>query len=243
MSLCIKNVHVSVEEKEIIRGVSLDIPKGEIHVLMGPNGSGKSTFSNALMSHPNYTITKGTITLDGQDITKENASKKAKAGLFLSMQYVPEIEGVSVTTFLRAVTQAKSGKKENPIAFYNSLKEKMSELGIDPAFAERSLNVGFSGGEKKRLEVLQLLILRPTYAILDETDSGLDVDALKIVAEGINAFHTKDTGILLITHYTRILQYIHPDRVHIVVDGRIVHSGGAELADVIEKKGYAEFIK
>lgn len=243
MSLELHNLHIHAKEKEIVRGVSLTIPAGEVHAIMGPNGSGKSTLANAVMGHPKYQITSGSVTLDGEDITELSVSEKAKKGLFLSMQYPPEIGGVTISNFLRTTTNALTGQTQNPIKFHQALLKKMAELQIDPSFASRYLNVGFSGGEKKRMEILQLALLQPKYAILDETDSGLDVDALRIVAEGINHYHRQDHGILLITHYNRILEYVIPDRIHIMVDGRIVLSGGKELAQKIEIHGYDEFIK
>ncbi|NCO04761.1 MAG: Fe-S cluster assembly ATPase SufC [Candidatus Magasanikbacteria bacterium] len=238
MSLFLRTVSVEVEGKEIIHGLSLELPKGQVHVIMGPNGSGKSTLVNALMGHPSYTLTGGQIMLDGEDITQRAPDERSKAGLFLSMQYPPEIAGVTISNFLRMVYEAKMGEKQNPVVFYRFLQEKMEELQIDPTFAKRYVNQGFSGGEKKRAEILQLAVLDPTYAILDETDSGLDVDALKVVSEGINRFRSEEKGILLITHYNRILEYVTPDVVHIMIDGNIVKSGGAELAKDIEEKGY-----
>jgi Fe-S cluster assembly ATP-binding protein len=242
MSLSIQDLHVSIEDKKIIHGLTLTVPKGEVHAIMGPNGSGKSTLANTLMGHPNYTVSSGEIVVDGNTITDSAPDERAKAGLFLSMQYPPEIAGVTISNFLRVSKEALIGEKIPPIDFYRSLQAKMKDLNIDPAFAKRYVNQGFSGGEKKRAEILQLSVLQPTYAILDETDSGLDVDALKIVAEGINTFKGKDTGVLLITHYNRILEYITPDKVHIMVGGKIVHSGGHELALKVEKEGYDQFI-
>ena len=238
MSLKINNLHISADQKTIVHGVSIEIKPGEIHAIMGPNGSGKSTLANAIMGHPKYTITSGQVLLDGEDITAMKVSEKAKKGLFLSMQYPPEIAGVTITNFLRTATNALTGTTQNPIKFHKALLEKMKSLGMDPAFASRYLNVGFSGGEKKRMEILQLLMLSPKYAILDETDSGLDIDALKVVAEGMNQFHTKENGLLLITHYNRILEYVKPDYVHIMIEGKIVKSGGEELANLIERDGY-----
>lgn len=239
MSLLIQNLHVSAEDTQILKGVTLEIPKGKVVVIMGPNGSGKSTLANTLGAHPKYEVTDGSITLDGADITELAADERAKKGLFLSMQYPPEIEGVTIANFLRLALNAQREKPLNPLTAHAYLLEKMKELDIDESFLKRYLNVGLSGGEKKRLEILQLSVLDPTYAILDETDSGLDVDALKIVAEGINKFTSEEKGILLITHYNRILEYIQPDEVHIMQDGMIVRSGGAELAIEIEKTGYA----
>jgi Fe-S cluster assembly ATP-binding protein len=242
MSLKIEKLSISVESKKIVSDFSLNIKPGEIHAIMGPNGSGKSTLANAIMGHPKYAVTGGKILLDDEDITNAKVNEKAKKGLFLSMQYPPQIDGVSVTNFLRTAVNALTGGKQNPVKFHKQLLETMKVLNIDPAFASRYLNVGFSGGEKKRLEILQLLVLNPKYAILDETDSGLDVDALKIVSSGINKFHTKEKGVLLITHYNRILEYVQPDYVHIMVNGRIVKSGGKDLAVEVEKEGYDKFI-
>lgn len=238
-SLKIENLHVEREGKEIVKGVSLEIPAGEIHALMGPNGSGKSSLANALMGHPKYTIVSGRILVDGEDVTAMKPDEKARRGLFLSMQYPPEIPGVTVAHFLRVITTTARQKPISIADFRVLLKEKMDILKIDPAFMQRSLNEGFSGGEKKRMEILQLALLEPRYAVLDETDSGLDVDALKIVTGGIAAVRPKELGILLITHYTRILQHLVPDRVHVLANGEIVRSGGAELAEQIEREGYA----
>ena len=237
-----QKLDIKVENKDIIHGLDLIVKKGEVHAIMGPNGSGKSTLANAVMGHPKYTITSGQVLLDGEDITTIKVSEKAKKGLFLSMQYPPQIEGVTVSNFLRTATAALTGEKQNPVKFHKALLKKMAELEMDPAFANRALNVGFSGGEKKRLEILQLVVLNPKYVILDETDSGLDVDALKVVAEGINRFRGADNGILLVTHYNRILEYVVPDAVHIMVEGEIVASGGKELAHRVEKNGYDEFL-
>jgi len=239
----IKNLHVSVEGKEILKGLSLNIQKGEVHAIMGPNGSGKSTLSNVLMGHPKYTVTSGEIFLDGENITTAKVVDRAKKGLFLSMQYAPEIQGVTVNNLLRIAIESMTGEKQHPVKFYKKLIEKMEELKINPEFASRSLNAGFSGGEKKRMEILQLLMLNPIYAILDETDSGLDVDALKIVAEGMNQFRSPEKGILMITHYNRLLEYVVPDFVHILSAGKIVKSGNSDLAKEIEKSGYGEYLK
>lgn len=238
MSLQLKNLHVSAENKEIIKGIDLELKKGEVQVIMGPNGSGKSTLANTLMGHPKYTITKGSIKLDETDITHFSPDKRAKLGLFLSMQYPPEISGVTIANFLRLAKKSLTGKSVDPMKFHQELVEKMNGLHIDPEFLKRYVNSGFSGGEKKKAEILQLLALNPTYAILDETDSGLDVDALKIVAEGIKTFAKKDKGILLITHYERLLTYIIPDTVYVMMQGKIVKSGGKELAKKIEEEGY-----
>ncbi|MBT7928795.1 Fe-S cluster assembly ATPase SufC [Candidatus Peregrinibacteria bacterium] len=241
MSLQIKNLHVSADSQNILSGVNLEIQTGKVVVIMGPNGSGKSTLANTLAGHPKYEIFDGNILLNGQDITNASADERAKKGLFLSMQYPPEIEGVTVANFLRLAVNAQLEEKINPLKIHAMLLEKMKELDVDESFLTRYLNVGLSGGEKKRLEILQLAVLDPTYAILDETDSGLDVDALKIVSEGINKFRGVDKGILLITHYNRILEYVQPDEVHIMMDGKIVKSGGAELAHNVEKEGYSLF--
>lgn len=239
-NLEIQNLHVSVQGKEILKGLSLIIEKGKVHALMGPNGSGKSTLSNVLMGHPKYKVTSGQILLNGEDITNMKPYERARKGLFLSMQYAPEIIGVTFSQYLRLAIEAMTGEKKNPVKFYKELTEKMEQFKIDPSFASRSLNVGFSGGEKKKMEVLQLALLNPQYALLDETDSGLDVDALKIVAQGINNFRSQEKGILLITHYNRLLEYVVPDVVHVMRNGMIVKSGGAELAKEIEKEGFGE---
>lgn len=242
MSLKISHLKISVADQEIVHGIDLELNPGEVHAIMGPNGSGKSTLANTLMGHPKYNVTAGSIKLDDHDITNEKPNVRAKKGLFLSMQYPPEIEGVTIANFLRVAKNSLTDTNHNPMDFHKELMAKMAELGIDPAFARRHLNAGFSGGEKKRAEILQLAVLDPKYAILDETDSGLDVDALRIVADGINRFRGPAKGILLITHYNRILEYVTPDFVHIMSGGKIVKSGGAELAKEVEKNGYAEFI-
>ncbi len=238
MSLKISNLKIMVSDQEIVHNLTLEIKPGEVHAIMGPNGSGKSTLANTLMGHPKYTVAGGTIELDGADITTDKPNARAQKGLFLSMQYPPEIEGVTIANFLRVAKNALTGVNHNPLDFHKSLLAKMAELNIDPAFAKRHLNAGFSGGEKKRAEILQLAVLDPKYAVLDETDSGLDVDALRIVADGINRFRGPKKGILLITHYNRILEYITPDFVHIMSDGNIVKSGDAQLAKEVEKSGY-----
>ena len=239
--LDIQNLHVLVEKKEVVRGLDLKLQLGEVQVIMGPNGSGKSTFANALAGHPKYTITDGKIIVDGDDITTATPEKRAKAGLFLSMQYTPDVPGVTIANFLRVAYNAKQGSNVNPLQFRKVLLEKIQELKLDESVLARYLNVGFSGGEKKRLEILQLAVLEPKYAILDETDSGLDVDALKIVAAGVNKFRAQDKGVLLITHYNRLLEYIIPDVVHIMIEGKIVAHGGKELAQQIEQDGYASY--
>lgn len=244
-NLCVSALNHSVQgdagENEIIKGVSLKIKPGEIHVLMGPNGSGKSTLANALMSHPKVKIVSGNIILDGKEITNLSPDKKAKAGLFLSMQNSPEIRGVSVANFLRVATGALGIKNPNPFAFHEELKGKMNTLGIDSAFAARSLNAGFSGGEKKRMEILQLMTLTPSYAVLDETDSGLDADGLKMAGGKMSEFAKMKKGLLVITHSPRLLDYLKPDFVHVMVDGRIVESGGVEVARRIENEGYNQW--
>ena len=233
----IKNLRVSTENKEVLKGVSLTVKSGEVHAIMGPNGSGKSSLSLALMGHPRYQVTSGKIKIDGKDATKLTPDKRAKLGLFLAMQYPVAIPGVSVTNFLRSSLRNLRGNVK-PAEFVQTTKQKMKELRINESFATRSINDGFSGGEKKKMEVLQLSILQPKYAVLDETDSGLDVDALKLVAQGIKNTSGPKMGILLITHYQRILNYIKPNRVHILVDGKIIKTGDYLLAQKIEKVGY-----
>lgn len=238
------DLHVEVEGIEIIKGVSLVFSPGKVHAIMGPNGSGKSTLANAIMGHPKYKITKGRILLDGKDITEQKANLRAKAGLFLSFQYPAEITGVTISNFLRTALNNLQEKKYSILDFHNLLKEKMKELKMDPSFGKRYLNEGFSGGEKKRAEILQLIVLEPKYALLDETDSGLDVDAIRIVAEGINKIkQRKEMGIIVITHYNRILEYLKPDEISILYQGKIIANGGYELAKQIEKEGFEELIK
>ncbi len=238
-------VQVSTDDgpKDILRGVDLVVKSGETHALMGPNGSGKSTLAYAIAGHPKYNITGGTVTLDGQDVLAMSVDERARTGLFLAMQYPVEVPGVSVSNFLRTSATAIRGEAPNLRTWIKEMKEAMAALQIDPAFAERSVNEGFSGGERKRTEILQLEILKPKIAILDETDSGLDVDALRVVSEGINRVReTGETGVLLITHFTRILNYVKPDFVHVFFEGRIVREGGPELAAEIEANGYAEYV-
>lgn len=237
-SLKIDNLKISRDGKKIVRGVALEVKPGEVHALMGPNGSGKSTLANTLMGHPDYRVTEGSVFLDGEDITSAPVYERAKKGLFLSMQYPPEIPGVTVFNFLRMAVNATREKKLSVLAFRNLLREKMAELKMDEALSHRHLNAGFSGGEKKRAEILQMALLEPKYAVLDETDSGLDVDALKVVADGINRLSGPERGILLITHYSRILKHIRPDFVHVLKDGKIVETGGPELAKRIENEGF-----
>ncbi len=237
----IKNLHVSVDGKMILKGINLTIPKGQTVVLMGPNGSGKSTLANALMGHPSYKIEEGTVLLDGVDITSAEADERAKRGLLLSFQYPVEVQGVTLSNFLRtAYNNLHPEKKLGVMEFHRLLKEKMASLQMDTKFSTRYLNAGFSGGEKKKAEILQLSILQPQIALLDETDSGLDVDALRIISNGINQLKKKGTGFLLITHYQRILDKVIPDVVHVLVDGKIVKTGDKELAKEIEAEGFEE---
>jgi Fe-S cluster assembly ATP-binding protein len=238
-TLDIHDLHVNVDDTEILRGVTLTVRAGETHALMGPNGSGKSTLAYAVAGHPKYTVTGGTVTLDGADVLAMSVDERARAGLFLAMQYPVEVPGVSVSNFLRTSVTAIRGEAPKLRLWVKELKETMKALEMDPVFAERNVNEGFSGGEKKRHEILQMELLRPKIAILDETDSGLDVDALRVVSEGVNRVAAEGaTGTLLITHYTRILRYIAPQFVHVMFDGRIVEEGGPELAQVLEDKGY-----
>jgi Fe-S cluster assembly ATP-binding protein len=239
-SLQIQDLHVSIGEKEIIRGLTLEIPKGEVHAVMGPNGSGKSTLSKAIGGHPDYTITSGEVLLDGESILGLEPDERARKGLFLAFQYPMEIPGVSNANFLRAALNARQadGEEIEATDFYEHLYEEMDKLEIRREFTARSVNEGFSGGEKKRNEILQMAMLKPKYAVLDETDSGLDIDALKVVSAGVNAQRGPESGILVITHYQRLLDYIVPDVVHVMSAGRIVRSGGKELALELEEKGY-----
>ena len=246
-TLDIKNLHVTVETpegvKEILKGVNLTINSGETHAIMGPNGSGKSTLAYAIAGHPKYTITEGSVTLDGDDVLEMSVDERARAGLFLAMQYPVEVPGVSVSNFLRTAKTAVSGEAPKLRTWVKDVKASMENLRMDASFAERNVNEGFSGGEKKRHEILQLELLSPKVAILDETDSGLDVDALRIVSEGVNRVkENTGLGVMLITHYTRILQYIKPDFVHVFVDGRIAEEGGPELAERLEAEGYDRFL-
>ncbi len=247
--LSIDSLHVSVDGKEIVRGLSLDMAEGEVHAIMGPNGSGKSTLVSALMGHPKYEITKGAVTFAGADLLAMEPHERAQAGLFLAFQYPKEIAGVTLRSFLYAAAQAQRTGRDadaariSPVQFKKELEKTMEALQMDPAFAERALNQGFSGGEKKKAEVLQMQVLRPRLAMLDETDSGLDVDALKIVAKGVGALRGPNFSALVVTHYARILEHVTPDRVHVMVQGKIVQSGGADFALQLEKEGYAEFTK
>jgi Fe-S cluster assembly ATP-binding protein len=242
----IENLHVSVEGREILNGVDLVVESGEIHALMGRNGSGKSTLANALMGHPKYVVTQGSVRLDGQDILSLSPDARAKLGVFLAFQNPIAIPGVGTGNFLRAAVKAvRNGETVNAIQFRKELTERMEHLKMDPSFATRALNEGFSGGEKKRAEMLQLAMLKPRMAILDEPDSGLDIDAVRIVSEGINTVHQQqpDMGILLITHYQRILNYVRPDVVHVMATGRVVESGGAELVQRLESEGYDPILR
>jgi Fe-S cluster assembly ATP-binding protein len=243
-SLIINDLHVSIGEKEIIRGLTLEIPKGEVHAVMGPNGSGKSTLSKAIGGHPDYTVTKGEVLVDGENILGMEPDERSRKGLFLAFQYPMEIPGVSNANFLRAALQARlpEGEELEATDYYAQLYAEMDKLEMSRSFTARSVNEGFSGGEKKRNEILQMAMLKPSYAILDETDSGLDIDALRIVSAGVNAQRGPNLGVLVITHYQRLLDYIVPDHVHVMVAGRIVQSGGKDLALELEEKGY-DFIR
>ncbi|TLS38810.1 Fe-S cluster assembly ATPase SufC [Pseudalkalibacillus caeni] len=239
-NLKIENLHVSIEGKEIIKGLDLEINGGEIHAVMGPNGTGKSTLASAIMGHPKYEITEGTVTIDGKDLLEMEVDERAKAGLFLAMQYPSEVSGVTNADFLRTSINARreEGDEISLMKFIKKMDEKMAALGMGEEFSQRYLNEGFSGGEKKRNEILQLMMLEPKIAILDEIDSGLDIDALKVVSQGVNSMRSPEFGCLIITHYQRLLNYITPDKVHVIMQGRIVKSGGAELAQRLEAEGY-----
>lgn len=238
--LKIEDLHVSINGKEIVKGFNLEINGGEIHAVMGPNGTGKSTVASAIMGHPKYEVTKGKVLYNGEDLLEMEVDERARAGLFLAMQYPSEISGVTNSDFLRSSINAKreEGDQINLMKFIKNLDKKMDLLGIDQSFATRYLNEGFSGGEKKRNEILQLMMLEPDVAILDEIDSGLDIDALKVVAKGVNEMRNPEFGCLIITHYQRLLNYIKPDKVHIMMQGRIVKTGGPELAERLEAEGY-----
>ena len=244
----IKNLHVQVETndgpKQILRGVDLTIGSNEVHAIMGPNGSGKSTLAYSIAGHPAYEVTEGEVLLDGENLLEMSVDERARAGLFLAMQYPVEVPGVSVANFLRTAKTAMDGQAPKVRQWIGEVNAAMERLRMDPAFAQRDVNAGFSGGEKKRFEILQMELLRPRFAVLDETDSGLDVDALRIVSEGVNRLHDEsEAGFLLITHYTRILRYIKPDYVHVFVNGRVAEQGGPELADRLEEEGYDRFLK
>jgi Fe-S cluster assembly ATP-binding protein len=249
MKLEVKNLHARVENQEILKGINLTIQTGEIHAIMGPNGSGKSTLSNVIMGHPNYEVTAGEILLDGDDVLAMEVSERAQRGLFMAFQYPVEIPGITVGRFLKRVTEVQAAAKlrlqgesnDNPpkaSGFVKQLRSGMEFLEMDQQFINRYLNEGFSGGEKKRMEILQMMMLKPSFAILDETDSGLDIDALQVVAKGVNHLKSPDFGAIIITHYQRILNHIKPDFVHILYKGRIVTSGGQELVEALESKGY-----
>jgi Fe-S cluster assembly ATP-binding protein len=239
-SLAIKDLHAGIDDLEILKGLSLEVPRGEVHAIMGPNGSGKSTLAKVLAGHEDYQVTSGSVLMGDIDLLDLEIDERSRAGFFLAFQYPHEIPGVSNANFLRAARQARlpKGEEIDAVAFYKELYAKMDELEMDRSFTGRSVNEGFSGGEKKRNEILQMLMLEPTYAVLDETDSGLDIDALKIVAKGVNAMRSPERGMLVITHYQRLLDYIVPDVVHVMYDGRIVKSGGKDLALELEEKGY-----
>ncbi len=247
-TLEIKNLHVQVETndgpKPILRGVDLTVGSNEVHAIMGPNGSGKSTLAYSIAGHPAYEVTEGEVLLDGENLLEMSVDERARAGLFLAMQYPVEVPGVSVANFLRTAKTAMDGQAPKVRQWIGEVNAAMERLRMDPAFAQRDVNAGFSGGEKKRFEILQMELLRPRFAVLDETDSGLDVDALRIVSEGVNRLHGEsEAGFLLITHYTRILRYIKPDYVHVFVNGRVAEQGGPELADRLEEEGYDRFLK
>jgi Fe-S cluster assembly ATP-binding protein len=239
-AIVIDNLSVTIADKKIIRGLSLTVPRGEVHAIMGPNGSGKSTLAKVMAGHPDYQVTQGKVTMDGEDILQMEPDERARRGLFMAFQYPSEIPGVTIANFLRAAVQARlpEGEELEATDYYARLYEKMELLGMDRSFTSRSVNEGFSGGEKKRTEILQMAMLEPKYAVLDETDSGLDIDALKVVAHGVNSLRGPNIGILLITHYQRLLNYIVPDHVHVMVGGRIVRSGRKELALELEERGY-----
>jgi Fe-S cluster assembly ATP-binding protein len=236
--LKIEDLYAEIDGQEIVKGLDLEVGKGEIHAIMGPNGSGKSTLANVLMGHPRYEVTGGSITFQGEEVFELEPDERAKLGMFLAFQYPSEVPGVSVANFLRTAVNSVREEELNPMEMYRLLQEKMSIMQMDPKFAERYLNEGFSGGEKKRNEILQMLMLDPKLAIMDETDSGLDIDALQVVAKGVNEIRGPEFSAIVITHYSRILRYITPDHVHVMLDGRIVTSGGKELANQLEEKGY-----
>jgi Fe-S cluster assembly ATP-binding protein len=240
----VKNLHVTVDGKQILKGLDLTVNKGEVHAIMGPNGSGKSTLAYSIAGHPKYQITSGTVTLDGENLLAMSVDQRARAGLFLAMQYPVEVPGVSVANFLRTAKTAVTGEAPKLRTWVKDVNEAMDRVQMDREFANRSVNEGFSGGEKKRHEIVQLELLNPQFAILDETDSGLDIDALRIVSEGVNRFSAQgDRGVLLITHYTRILRYIKPDFVHVFVAGKVAEQGGQELAEQLEAEGYDKYVR
>jgi len=246
-TLQINNLHVQVSTndgpKPILKGATLTVSSGTVHAIMGPNGSGKSTLAYSIAGHPDYEVTDGEVLLDGQDLLEMSVDERARAGLFLAMQYPVEVPGVTVANFLRTAKTAIDGQAPKVRTWVKEVGQAMERLRMDPSFAQRDVNAGFSGGEKKRFEILQMELLRPRFAVLDETDSGLDIDALRIVSEGVNRLHaTTDAGFLLITHYTRILRYIKPDHVHVFVDGRVAEEGGPELAERLESEGYDRYL-
>ncbi|MEM1158032.1 MAG: Fe-S cluster assembly ATPase SufC [Verrucomicrobiota bacterium] len=243
--LVIKDLHANIEGTEILKGMNLVLPKGEVHAIMGPNGSGKSTLAKVISGHPDYEVTGGEVLLDGENILEMEPDERARAGIFLAFQYPAEIQGVSIANFLRAALQARlpEGEELDAIEYYENLYAKMDSLEIDRKFTSRAVNDGFSGGEKKRNEILQMAMLEPSYAILDETDSGLDIDALRIVSEGVNKQRGENLGVLVITHYQRLLNYIQPDVVHVLYNGQIIKTGGKDLALELEDKGYDWLIK
>ena len=240
MSLVVKDLHAAIDGTEILKGLSLEVPKGEVHAIMGPNGSGKSTLSKVLAGHDDYEVTGGSVTMDGADLLELEIDERSRAGLFLAFQYPAEVPGVTMANFIRAARQARmpEGEELEAVSYYKDLYAKMDQLGIDRKFTGRAVNEGFSGGEKKRNEVLQMMMLDPVYCIMDETDSGLDIDALKVVADGVNSMRSPGRGFLVITHYQRLLDYIEPDHVHVLAAGQIVRSGGKELALELEARGY-----
>ncbi len=240
MSIDIRDLKVSIDGQEIIKGLNLTLPKGEVHAIMGPNGSGKSTLAKVLAGHEDYEVTGGSITMDGEDLLEKEADERSRDGLFLAFQYPHEIPGVTNANFIRAALQARlpKGEELDAVAFYKEMYAQMDALEMDRKFTGRSVNEGFSGGEKKRNEILQMAMLKPTYAVLDETDSGLDIDALKIVSKGVNAMRSPERGFLVITHYQRLLDYIVPDHVHVMKDGKIIRSGDKTLALELEERGY-----
>tara|TARA_B100001057_G_scaffold185944_3_gene186743 strand:+ start:457 stop:1212 length:756 start_codon:yes stop_codon:yes gene_type:complete len=244
MSLIIKNLHAAIDGNPILKGLSLEIPAGEVHAIMGPNGSGKSTLSKVVAGHDDYEVTEGSVTMDEENLLELEIDERSRAGLFLAFQYPAEVPGVTMANFIRAALQARlpEGEELDAVSYYKNLYAKMDQLGIDRRFTSRFVNEGFSGGEKKRNEVLQMMMLEPSYCLMDETDSGLDIDALKVVADGVNSMRSPDRGFLVITHYQRLLDYIEPDHVHVLADGQIVRSGTKELARELEKKGY-DFLK
>ncbi len=244
MSIIIKDLHAKIGDAEILKGVNLEIPKGEVHAIMGVNGSGKSTLSKVIAGHEDYEVTSGSIEMDGQDILEMDVDERSREGVFLAFQYPMEIPGVSNANFIRAALNARlpEGEELDAVAYYKNLYSKMDGLEMDRKFTARAVNEGFSGGEKKRNEILQMAMLEPKYCILDETDSGLDIDALKIVSRGVNSLRTEDRGFLIITHYQRLLNYIKPDVVHVMYDGQIIKSGGPELALELEEQGYDHLI-